>query len=150
MDMPLDQSFVGRSWPPTEPYLVGREKIREFARAIGATDAEFHDPAAARALGYTDVVAPPTFPVTITMAASREVVADPALGVDYSRVVHGDQRFAYKRPVVAGDALVCVNTVEEITSRGGHEFLTTRTDVTTEAGEPVVTVWSKLVVRGEG
>ncbi|GIF27843.1 MaoC family dehydratase N-terminal domain-containing protein [Actinoplanes utahensis] len=148
--MPLDQSFVGRSWPPTEPYLVGREKIREFARAIGATDAEFHDPAAARALGYTDVVAPPTFPVTITMAASREVVADPALGVDYSRVVHGDQRFAYKRPVVAGDALVCVNTVEEITSRGGHEFLTTRTDVTTEAGEPVVTVWSKLVVRGEG
>ncbi|GAA2573618.1 MaoC family dehydratase N-terminal domain-containing protein [Winogradskya consettensis] len=148
--MPLDQSFVGRSWPATEPYQVGREKIREFATAIGATDAEYHDPEAARAAGYPDIVAPPTFPVVITMAANRQVVADPDLGIDYSRVVHGDQRFAYTRPVVAGDALVCVNTVEEIISRGGHEFLTTRTDVTTEAGEAVVSVWSKLVQRGEG
>ncbi|GAA0515777.1 UPF0336 protein [Paractinoplanes deccanensis] len=147
--MPLDQSFVGRSWPATEPYQVGREKIREFARAIGATDAEYHDPEAARALGYADVVAPPTFPVAITMAASRQIIEDPALGLDYSRVVHGDQKFAYARPVVAGDALVCVNSVDEITSRGGHDFLTTRTEVTTEAGEPVVTVWSKLVQRGE-
>jgi len=147
--MSLDPSFVGRSWPATAPYLVGREKIREFAAAIGATDAEYHDPEAARAAGYPDVVAPPTFPVVVTMAASRQIVADPALGLDYSRVVHGDQRFAYTRPVVAGDSLVCVNTVDEITSRGGHDFLTTRTEVTTEAGEPVVTVWSKLVQRGE-
>ena len=147
--MPLDSSFVGRSWPATPPYLVGREKIREFAAAIGATDAEYHDPEAARAAGYPDVVAPPTFPVVVTMAASRQIVADPALGLDYSRVVHGDQKFAYTRPVVAGESLVCVNTVDEITSRGGHDFLTTRTEVTTEAGEPVVTVWSKLVQRGE-
>ena len=147
--MPMDQSFVGRSWPPTEPYVVGREKIREFARAIGATEAEYHDPEAAKALGYPDVVAPPTFPFAITMAASRQVVNDPALGLDYSRVVHGDQRFAYTRPVVAGDVLVCVNSVDEITSRGGHEFITTRTQVSTEGGEPVVTVWSKLVQRGE-
>jgi acyl dehydratase len=146
--MPLDQSFVGRTWPPTEPYQVGREKIREFARAIGATDAEYHDPAAARALGYADVVAPPTFPVIVTMATSRQIVEDPELGVDYSRVVHGDQRFVYTRPVVAGDSLVCVNSVDEIISRGGHDFLTTRTEVTTEAGEPVVTVWSKMVQRG--
>jgi acyl dehydratase len=147
--MPLDPSFVGRSWPPTPPYLVGREKIREFAAAVGATDAEYHDPEAARAAGYADVVAPPTFPVVVTMAASRQIVSDPALGIDYSRVVHGDQKFAYVRPVVAGDALVCVNTIEEITSRGGHDFLTTRTDVTTEGGEPVLTAWSKLVQRGE-
>ncbi|MBB2945359.1 acyl dehydratase [Actinoplanes lutulentus] len=147
--MSLDQSFVGRSWPATEPYLVGREKIREFARAIGATDAEYHDPAAARAIGYADVVAPPTFPVVFTMSSSRQIIADPELGLDYTRVVHGDQRFTYHRPVVAGDALVCVNSVEDITSRGGHEFITTRTDVRTESGDPVVTVWSKLVQRGE-
>jgi acyl dehydratase len=148
--MPLDPSFVGRTYPPSAPYLVGREKIREFATAIGATDAAHHDPAAARALGYADVVAPPTFPVVVTMTTSRQIVDDPELGVDYSRVVHGDQRFAYARPVVAGDALVCVNSVDEIISRGGHDFLTTKTEVSTEAGEPVVTVWSKLVVRGEG
>ena len=149
MDRRLDESVVGRSWPPTQPYQLGREKIRAFGRAIGASAAEYHDPEAARALGYADVVAPPTFPVVITMAASRQIVDDPALGLDYSRVVHGDQKFAYTRPVVAGDALVCVNSVDEITSRGGHEFVTTRTEVHTEAGEPVVTVWSKLVQRGE-
>jgi acyl dehydratase len=147
--MPLDQSFVGRSWPPTEPYLVGREKIREFARAIGATEREYHDPAAARAIGYADVIAPPTFPVVLTMAATRQIIQDSDLGMDYSRVVHGDQKFAYTRPVVAGDALVCVNSVDEITSRGGHDFITTRTEVATEAGEPVVTAWMKLVQRGE-
>jgi acyl dehydratase len=147
--MPLDPSFVGRSWPATAPYQVGREKIREFATAIGATDAEYHDPEAARALGYTDVVAPPTFPIVVTMAASGQIIRDPELGMDYSRVVHGDQKFAYTRPVVAGDTLVCVITVDEITSRGGHDFLTTRVEVTTEAGEPVVTAWSKLVQRGE-
>ncbi|MEE6260344.1 MaoC family dehydratase N-terminal domain-containing protein [Plantactinospora sonchi] len=146
--MSLDPSFVGRTYPPTAPYQVGREKIREFATAIGATDPAYHDPDAAKALGHADVVAPPTFPIAITMAASRQIVDDPQLGIDYSRVVHGDQRFQYVRPVVAGDELVCVNTVDEITTRGGHGFLTTRTEVSTTAGEPVVTVWSKLVVRG--
>jgi acyl dehydratase len=148
--MPLDQSFTGRTYPLTEPYRVSREKIREFADAIGAADPAHRDPAAARALGYPDVVAPPTFPVVITMAASARVVRDPALGLDYSRVLHGDQRFAYTRPVCAGDRLTCATTVQEITSRGKLDFLTVRSDVATEAGEPVVVVWSKLVVRGEG
>jgi acyl dehydratase len=145
----LDRSYVGRSFPPTAPYQVGREKIREFAAAIGADDPAHHDPAAAAALGFPDVIAPPTFPTVVTFAASRQIIEDPGLGMDYSRVVHGDQRFAYTRPIIAGDDLVCVNTVEEITERGGHEFITTRTDVTTLAGDPVVTAWSKLVVRGQ-
>lgn len=148
--MPLDPSFVGRTYPPTAPYQVGREKIREFARAIAADDPSYHDPSAARERGYLDVVAPPTFPVVISMASGQRIIDDPELGVDYSRVLHGDQRFAYTRPVVAGDELVCVSTIEEIVSRGGHDFLTTRTEVATTAGEPVVTVWSKIVVRGEG
>ena len=146
--MPLDPSFVGRSWPPSQPYLVGREKIREFARAIGATDAEYHDLDAAKAAGYADLVAPPTFPVVVTMSTSHQIVTDPELGMDYTRVVHGDQKFKYTRPVVAGDELICVNSVEEITQRGGHDFLTTRTEVTTVAGEHVLTAWSKLVQRG--
>ena len=147
--MALDQSFVGRSYPPTEPYEVGREKIREFAEAVGDPNPAYTDPDAAKQLGHTDVIAPPTFVFTITFKAAGQVVQDPQLGLDYSRVVHGDQKFVYTRPVVAGDALVCVNSVDEITSRGGHDFLTTRTEVSTADGEPVVTVWSKLVQRGE-
>jgi acyl dehydratase len=145
----LDPSFVGRSYPPTPPYRVGREKIREFADAIGATDAAYRDPEAARALGYPDVVAPPTFPIALTLAAGQAVIDDPALGIDYSRVVHGDQRFAYTRPVVAGDELTCVCTVEDVMTRGGHGFLTTRVDVRDAAGAPVVSVWTRLVVRGD-
>jgi acyl dehydratase len=148
--MPLDSSLAGRTYPPTPAYEVGREKIREFALAVGATDPAHHDPVAARALGHPDLVAPPTFPIVVSMAAGNQVILDPAVGVDYSRVVHGDQRFAYTRPVYAGDRLTCVCTVEEITSRGGHDFVTTRTDVATESGEPIVTVWTKIVVRGEG
>ena len=147
--MPLNRSYVGRTFPPTGPYLVGREKIREFASAIGATDPIHHDQAAAVAAGYRDVVAPPTFAVVATMGAGKQLRDDPELGMDYSRVVHGDQRFAYTRPVVAGDELTCALTVEEITERGGHEFITTRAELTTPAGELVVTVWNKLVVRGE-
>jgi acyl dehydratase len=161
--MPLDPSYVGRTYPPTRPYLVGREKIREFATAIGAADPAYHDPDAARALGHPDVIAPPTFPIVLSMSSSRLLVEDPALGIDYSRVVHGDQRFVYRRPVHAGDRLVCRSSIEEITSRGGHDFVTSRTEIVAvddgvpedvteahvDAGEPVVTAWSKLVVRGE-
>lgn len=147
--MPLDQSFTGRSYPPSAPYQVGREKIREFAVAVGATDPLHHDVEAAKAAGYADVVAPPTFPIVITMAALGVIMFDPELGVDFSRVVHGDQRFAYERPVVAGDELVVVNHIEEITSRAGNDFLTTRQEVHTTAGELVVTAWQKTVVRGE-
>jgi acyl dehydratase len=148
--MPLDPSFVGRTYPPTPSYEVGREKIREFAAAVGAVHPAHTDPDAARALGHPDIVAPPTFPIVMTMSAGAQIIEDPALGIDYSRVVHGDQRFSYTRPVYAGDRLTCVCSVEDVTSRGGHDFVTTRTEVATEDGEAVVTVWSKLVVRGEG
>lgn len=147
--MPLNQSLVGREYPPEQPYEVGREKIREFAGAVGADDAAYRDPQTARKLGYPDVIAPPTFPAMITMEACRRVFDDPDLGLDFSRVVHGDQRFRYVRPVAAGDRLSCRTVLEEITSRGGHDFLTLRSDVTADGGEPVVTVWAKLVVRGE-
>jgi len=146
--VPLDQSFLGRSYPPTAPYRVSREKIREFADAIGADDVAYRDVAEAKALGYRDVVAPPTFPIVITSAAGQVIIDDPALGVDYSRVVHGDQRFAFARPIYAGDELTCVCTVEEIMSRGGHDFLTIRADVLDSSGAPVLSAWSRLVVRG--
>jgi hypothetical protein len=132
--VPVDPSFVGRSYPPTPPYRVSREKIREFTDAIGATD-------------HPDDVAPPTFPIVLTLAAGQVVIDDPELGIDYSRVVHGDQRFAYTRPVVAGDELSCVCTVDEVMSRAGNDFVTTRTEVTDATGAPVVTVWTRLVVR---
>lgn len=146
--MPVDQSFVGRVYPPTEPYEVGREKIREFADAIGDRNPAYRDRDAARALGYPDVIAPPTFPIVMTMRAGNQIVADPALGLDYSRVVHGEQRFVYQRPVCAGNLLQVVITVESIRSASGNDIVTNRADVRTTDGELVVTAFSTLVARG--
>ena len=146
--MPLDQSFVGRSYPPTAPYEVGREKIREFADAIGDASPAYRDPAVARPLGYSDVIAPPTFAIILTMAASRQITHDPALGIDYSRVVHGEQKFSYVRPIQADDRLQVVARVEAIRSVGGNDIVTSSQQVSTVSGEPVVTALATLVVRG--
>ncbi len=146
--MPLDQSFVGRKYPPTPPYEVSREKIREFADAIGDPHPAYRDPEAARALGHPDVIAPPTFGIVLSMRAGLQVVADPELGLDYSRVVHGEQRFAHSRPIRAGDRLVATTTIDAVRSVAGNDLLTTRVDVTTEDGEAVCSATSMLVARG--
>ena len=146
--MPVDQSFVGRVYPPTPPYEVGREKIREFADAINDPNPVYRDRAAAEKLGYPDVIAPPTFAIVVTMRAGHQVVMDPDLGIDYSRVVHGEQRFVHHRPIRAGDALQVVVTVEDIRVAAGNDILTTRGDVSTVDGEPVCTPYSTIVARG--
>jgi len=133
--MPLDQSFVGRVYPPTPPYQVGREKIREFADAIGDANPAYRDRAAAKELGYPDVIAPPTFGIIVTSRAGHQVIMDPELGVDYSRVVHGD-------------ALSVVVTVESVRSVAGNDIVSTKGDVSTVDGDPVLTTYSTLVVRG--
>ncbi|MCT2592198.1 MaoC family dehydratase N-terminal domain-containing protein [Streptomyces sp. N2-109] len=145
--MALDQSFVGRTYPPTRPYEVGREKIREFAESIGDTNPAYTDPAAAAALGHPDVIAPPTFVFAITFKAAGLVIEDPQLGLDYTRVVHGDQKFVYVRPVCAGDVLTVSSRVESIKSLAGNDVLDVRGDVHDAAGELVVTAYTKLVAR---
>jgi len=146
----LDQRAVGRAYPLTEVYEVGREKIREFAEAIRDDNPVYRDPAAARALGYRDVIAPPTFAVVFASAAAKQAVDDPEVGVDYSRVVHGEQRFISTRPIIAGDRLQILVTIDAIRVAAGNEMITTKGDVVTETGEPVLTVYSLLVIRGTG
>ncbi|MFZ4127131.1 FAS1-like dehydratase domain-containing protein [Streptomyces cellulosae] len=145
--MALDQSFVGRTYPPTEPYEVGREKIREFAEAVGDANPAYTVREAAQALGHPDVIAPPTFVFAITFKAAGKVVADPQLGLDYSRVVHGDQKFAYNRPVRAGDRLTVTSTIETVRTMAGNDILDIRGEVHDQNGEHVVTAWTKLVAR---
>ena len=146
--MPVDQSFRGRSFPPTRPYEVGREKIREFADAINDPNPVYRDRSAAQALGYPDVIAPPTFAIVLTLPAGGEVIRDPQFGLDYSRVVHGEQRFVHHRPIVAGDLLQVVVTVEDIRVAAGNELITNRAEVMTVEGEQVCTAYSVIVGRG--
>lgn len=148
--MPVDPAAAGRVLPPSPVYEVGREVLRDFAEATapgGAPHPVHTDPAAARALGHPDVVAPPTFAVVVTQRAEAAFVADPASGVDFSRVVHGEQRLAHHRPIVAGDRLVTTVHVDSVRVMAGNELVTLRSEVATEAGEPVCTATSMLVVR---
>lgn len=146
--MALDPGLVGRSYPPSVVYEVGREKIAEFARALGDDDPVYRDPEAARAAGHPDVVAPPTFAIVLSLSAGEVVLEDPDVSIDYSRVVHGEQKFVHHRPIRAGDRLVATASVEAVRSVAGNDMLTTRVDLTTEDGEPVCRTSALLVARG--
>ena len=146
--MPVNPDFAGRSFPPSEPYEVSRVKIAEFAQAIGDPSPLCRDREAAQAAGYPDVIAPPTFAIVISMASSGHAIADEDLGLDYTMVVHGEQRFEHARPLHAGDVVVAQTTITDITPRRTMTMLTTRTDISTTGGEHVCTALSTLVERG--
>ena len=103
--MSINPEIVGRVYPAEGTYAVGREKIREFARAVHAKHPFHYDVESARAAGYADVIAPPTFAIILAQAADAALINDESAGIDFSRVVHADQRFTHHRPIVAGDEL---------------------------------------------
>jgi acyl dehydratase len=133
--MPVDASLLGRTFPPTEPYRVSREKIREFAEATGST--------------YDGGAAPATFPIVVAFGAMATLMADPSVGIELHRVVHGEQRFTYTRPVVAGDELTATLTVDTLRQIGGADIIGTRSEITDADGRPVCTAFATLVHRGE-
>ena len=145
--MPVNESFVGRTFAPVGPYAVDAAMIAAFAAAVGATDPVHTDADAARAAGYRDVIAPPTMAVRFDQLASRAYVQDPEAGIDYSRVVHGEQSFVHHRPITAGDDLTAQTTVDSIRSAGGHAMISVRTEITA-GDQPVTTTTSTIVVRG--
>ena len=110
--------------------------------ALGAIEA-------AKAAGHADLVAPPTFPVVVQEATLAQLLAEPDAGIDFSRVVHGEQRFTYTRAIVAGDELTATLTVSSVKSLGGHNMVTADSDIVDAEGKHVVTAISTLVVRGD-
>jgi len=146
--MAINRDAVGKVYPPSAPYLVGREKIREFAIAIGDQNPAYHDVAAAKALGHADVIAPPTFPFAITMKALAVAMFDPDLDLNYALVVHGEQEFTYSRPLTAGDEVIVTSSIADITARGKNEYVTTIAELNTVDGEHIVSTKAVLVSRG--
>jgi len=133
--MTVDASLAGRTFPPTPPYPVSRERIEEFARATGST--------------YDGGAAPATFPIVVAFGAMTALMEDESVGIALHRVVHGEQRFTYTRPVVAGDVLTATLTVDTLRQIGGADILGTRSEITDQDGRPVCTAFATLVHRGE-
>ncbi len=146
--MAVNREYAGRTFGVSEPYEVSRVKIADFAAAIGDPNPVYRDRAVARAAGHPDVIAPPTFAIVLSMASSGAAIADPGLGLNYAMVVHGEQRFEYSRPIVAGDVLTAQPTITEIRDAGRNVMLTTRTDIRTVDGELVCRALTTLVERG--
>lgn len=147
--MSVNPEIQGKEYPSTPPYLVGREKVREFAKSVFCTDPASFDVEAALAAGHPDLVAPPTFGVVIQEQTLHQLIDDEQAGVDFSRVVHGDQRFIFSRPIFAGDELTATLTVSSVKQLGGHSMVTADTEMTDASGAHVVTAISTLVVRGD-
>ncbi len=136
--MPLDPALAGRTFAPTAPYTVGREKITEFRESIGAAPLD------------DDSTAPLTFPIVVAFCAMTQLMTDPNVGIELRNIVHGDQRFEQVRPVRAGDELVATLTVETLRAAAGMDVLGTRTEIATVTGESVATAFATLVHRATG
>ena len=132
--MAVDSTLAGRTFPPTEPYAVSREKILEFAKATGST--------------YDGTAAPVTFPIIVAFAAMTELMEDPSVGIELHRVIHGEQRFTYTRPIVEGDVLSATLTVDSLRQIGGADIIGTRSEIADADGTPVCTAFATLVHRG--
>jgi len=139
---------IGRTYEPVV-YAVGREKIREYARAVGETDALYLDLTAARAAGHRDLVAPPMFAVVYAAAALAPGILDPDLEIDFSRLVHGGQAFVWGPVVVAGDEIETVASVAAVDERAGNRFYTFETVSTNQDGQVVCRGTWTNIVRGE-
>ena len=147
--MPVSTSAIGKTYEPVS-YAVGREKIREYAAAVGETHPLHHDVEAARAAGYADVVAPPMFAVVYASRSLAPALFDPEVGMNFARMVHGGQDFRWGPVVVAGDEISTTATVSDISDRGGMQFFVFESVSENQRGEVVCTGTWTNIVRGEG
>lgn len=145
--MPVKTEAIGKTYPPAV-YAVGREKIKEYAAAVGETNPIHLDPDAARGAGYGDVVAPPMFAVVYSAPAMGPAIMDPEVGINLPAMVHGGQEFAWGRPVVAGDEITTTASVKEIYERDGRAFYVFETTSTNQDGETVCSGTWTNIVRG--
>jgi len=144
----INPDFIGKTFPASAPYEISRVKVAEFADAIGDPNPLYRDRAAAVEAGFPDVIAPPTFPIVISMAGSGQVMADPGLNLNYAMVVHVEQRFEFQRPLHAGDFVTAEVTIADIRDIGRNSVITTSTKISTVNGEHVCTAHATLVERG--
>src|ERR1700722_16300659 len=143
--MPVNKTAIGKTYEPVL-YAVGREKIREYAYAVGETNPLHLDHEAARAAGYADVVAPPMFAVVFSSRAVGPALLDPEVGINFAMMVHGGQEFTWGPLVVAGDEITTTATVKDISERGGMGFYVFETVSENQRGETVaVASWSNIV-----
>jgi acyl dehydratase len=145
--MPVDSSATGKTFEPFS-YEVGKEKIAEYARAIGAENPVHFDREAAKAAGYRDVVAPPMFAVVYSAGAMAPAIFDPEVAMNFATMVHGGQEFVWGEPVVSGDTITTTATVKDISEKDGKGFYVFESVSANQDGDEVVRGTWTNIVRG--
>jgi len=147
--MPVPTDKIGKRFAPVL-YAVGREKIREYAHAVGETNPLYLDLEAAREAGFTDLVAPPMFAVVYAGPTFLSALFDPELEIDFAHLVHGSQAFEWGSLVVAGDEITTVLEFKDSSERAGLRFDVFESVSVNQRGERVsVGTWN-TIIRGEG
>ncbi|MEX2196317.1 MAG: MaoC family dehydratase N-terminal domain-containing protein [Thermoleophilaceae bacterium] len=146
--MAVDTSKIGKTYPPAE-YEVGREKIREYANAVGEENPVHRDRPAAQEAGFRDVVAPPMFAVVYSAPAMGPAILDPELGINLMMMVHGGQEFAWSEPVCSGDTITTEAKVKELFEKDGKQFYVFESVSTNQDGAEVARgTWTNIVRGG--
>ena len=144
----MDTSKIGKTYPAFE-YEVGREKIREFANAVGESNAVYHDPAAAREAGFRNVVAPPMFAVVYSAGAMGPAILDPELGINLALMLHGSQEFVWSEPVCAGDTITTAASFKDYREEDGRAYYVFESASQNQDGEETVRgTWTNIVRGG--
>jgi acyl dehydratase len=126
--MAITEADAGRSYPPTDPYQVSAAKIAEFAAALDDDNPRYRGESA---------IAPPTFAALIASPAWSQIFDDPELELSVERIVHGDQRFTFMRPLLSGDVVIATASIDKVRVRGGAELISATVDITGRDAEPI-------------
>ena len=146
--MPVNEAAKGKTYPPVE-YEVGKEKIKEYAWAVGEDNPVYFDRGQAKAAGFRDVAAPPMFAVVYSAGAVGPAVLDPDVGINFAMMVHGGQEFVWGEPVCSGDLISTVTTVKDISERGGIQFYVFETvSANQDRAEVCRGTWTNIVRGG--
>jgi len=137
----------GKTYPPYE-YEVGKEKIREYAYAVGEENPVYFDRDRARAAGFRDIPAPPMFAVVYSAGAVGPAVLDPDVGINFAMMVHGGQEFVWGEPVCAGDTITTEARVTDIRETDGRGFYVFESVSRNQDGQEVVLGTWTNIVRG--
>jgi acyl dehydratase len=145
--VPVDDSAKGKTYPAFE-YEVGKEKIREYAFAVGEDNPVYFDRQAAKDAGFRDVPAPPMFAVVYSAGSVGPAVLDPEVGINFTMMVHGGQEFVWGEPVCAGDTISTETHVADIHEKDGRGYYVFESVSTNQEGQEVVRGTWTNIVRG--
>jgi acyl dehydratase len=143
--MALNPGILGMVYHYPHKYVVGREKVREFAKAVKATDPACQDEGAAAELGYDSLVAPPTFVTILGALVQADFFRNVDTGYDTMQIVQVDQRFVFHRPILVGDVLHARMDVQSVAERFGADIVVTRNTCTDDDGEVVLEAFTTVM-----